>query len=95
MDVKVGESRDFYIHVSMYFKRNFFFFEIGIGTGWATKIPNHNPRQIIRCLRKMIQGDEPGKLFSLKELICISLSIFSFPFSRNIAPMVQEFQRNR
>lgn len=31
----------------------------GIGTGWSTKIPNHNPRQIIRCLRRMIQGDEP------------------------------------
>lgn len=32
----------------------------GIGTGWSTKIPNHNPRQIIRCLRQMIQGDQPG-----------------------------------
>ncbi|KAG4072540.1 hypothetical protein HA402_004629 [Bradysia odoriphaga] len=30
----------------------------GIGTGWSTKIPNHCPRQIIRCLRKMIAGDE-------------------------------------
>ncbi|XP_037024697.1 DNA topoisomerase 2 [Bradysia coprophila] len=34
----------------------------GIGTGWSTKIPNHCPRQIIRCLRKMIAGDEPELL---------------------------------
>lgn len=34
----------------------------GIGTGWSTKIANHNPKQIIRCLRKMIQGDEPDTL---------------------------------
>lgn len=31
----------------------------GIGTGWSTKIANHNPRQIMRCLRQMIKGDEP------------------------------------
>lgn len=31
----------------------------GIGTGWSTKIPNHNPRQIIRSLRNMIHGDDP------------------------------------
>lgn len=34
----------------------------GIGTGWSTKIANHNPRQLIRCLRKMIQGEEPDTL---------------------------------
>lgn len=34
----------------------------GIGTGWSTKIANHNPRQIIRCLRRMIHGDEPEVL---------------------------------
>lgn len=34
----------------------------GIGTGWSTKIPNHNPRQIIRSLRRMIHGDEPEVL---------------------------------
>uniref|UniRef100_A0A336LDC4 DNA topoisomerase 2 n=1 Tax=Culicoides sonorensis TaxID=179676 RepID=A0A336LDC4_CULSO len=31
----------------------------GIGTGWSTKIPNHNPRDIIANLRRMINGDEP------------------------------------
>lgn len=34
----------------------------GIGTGWSTKIPNHNPREIIRALRKMIDGEAPDNL---------------------------------
>ncbi|XP_049267876.1 DNA topoisomerase 2-beta [Rhipicephalus sanguineus] len=32
----------------------------GIGTGWSTKIPNYNPRDIVANLRKMIAGEEPG-----------------------------------
>lgn len=31
----------------------------GIGTGWMTKIPNHNPREIIENLHRMIKGDDP------------------------------------
>ncbi|CAG2112538.1 unnamed protein product, partial [Medioppia subpectinata] len=31
----------------------------GIGTGWSTKIPNYNPREIVDNLRRMIRGDEP------------------------------------
>lgn len=31
----------------------------GIGTGWSTKIPNHNPRDIITNLKRLINGDEP------------------------------------
>ena len=31
----------------------------GIGTGWMTKIPNYNPREIVRNLRKMMKGEEP------------------------------------
>ncbi|XP_075732386.1 DNA topoisomerase 2-alpha [Rhipicephalus microplus] len=34
----------------------------GIGTGWSTKIPNHNPRDIVANLRRMISGDEPNIL---------------------------------
>lgn len=34
----------------------------GIGTGWSTKIANHNPRQIIRALRCLIVGEEPESL---------------------------------
>merc|ERR1719228_2283743 len=31
----------------------------GIGTGWMTKIPNYNPREIVANLRRMIKGQEP------------------------------------
>ncbi|XP_029170014.1 DNA topoisomerase 2 isoform X2 [Nylanderia fulva] len=31
----------------------------GIGTGWMTKIPNYNPREIIENLHKMMDGAEP------------------------------------
>ncbi|XP_050533091.1 DNA topoisomerase 2 isoform X2 [Daktulosphaira vitifoliae] len=31
----------------------------GIGTGWMTKIPNHNPREVVENLRRMIRGEEP------------------------------------
>ncbi|XP_049810564.1 DNA topoisomerase 2-alpha-like isoform X1 [Schistocerca nitens] len=31
----------------------------GIGTGWMTKIPNYNPREIIENLRRMIEGEDP------------------------------------
>ena len=30
----------------------------GIGTGWMTKVPNYNPREIIRNLKKMLKGEE-------------------------------------
>ncbi|XP_011866622.1 PREDICTED: DNA topoisomerase 2 isoform X2 [Vollenhovia emeryi] len=31
----------------------------GIGTGWMTKIPNYNPREIIENLHKMMDGADP------------------------------------
>ncbi|XP_048487438.1 DNA topoisomerase 2 isoform X1 [Plutella xylostella] len=31
----------------------------GIGTGWSTKIPNYNPRDIIHNLRRLLDGEEP------------------------------------
>nr|CAH7712357.1 unnamed protein product [Callosobruchus chinensis] len=34
----------------------------GIGTGWMTKIPNYNPREIVRNLRKMLEDEEPKEL---------------------------------
>ena len=30
----------------------------GIGTGWSTKIPNYNPREIVENIRKMMRGSE-------------------------------------
>ncbi|KAL3285410.1 hypothetical protein HHI36_019512 [Cryptolaemus montrouzieri] len=34
----------------------------GIGTGWMTKIPNFNPRDIVENLKRMIAGEEPKPL---------------------------------
>lgn len=34
----------------------------GIGTGWMTKIPNYNPRELVECLRTMLDGGEPNEL---------------------------------
>lgn len=31
----------------------------GIGTGWSTRIPNYNPREIVENLLRMLRGDEP------------------------------------
>ncbi|KAM3966414.1 DNA topoisomerase 2 [Aphomia sociella] len=31
----------------------------GIGTGWSTKIPNYNPRDIVANIRRMLDGEEP------------------------------------
>merc|ERR1712156_446801 len=34
----------------------------GIGTGWMTKIPNYNPREIVKNLKRMIEGKEPKSM---------------------------------
>ncbi|XP_054285713.1 DNA topoisomerase 2-like [Macrosteles quadrilineatus] len=34
----------------------------GIGTGWMTKIPNYNPREIIQVLKNMMRGEDPPHL---------------------------------
>jgi DNA topoisomerase-2 len=31
----------------------------GIGTGWMTKIPNYNPREIVNNLMRMLNDVEP------------------------------------
>ena len=31
----------------------------GIGTGWMTKIPNYNPRDIVKNLKRMLEGRDP------------------------------------
>lgn len=31
----------------------------GIGTGWSTKIPNHNPRDIVQNIRRMMRDEDP------------------------------------
>ena len=37
----------------------------GIGTGWMTKIPNYNPREIIANIKKMIKGEKPSVMVHL------------------------------
>ena len=34
----------------------------GIGTGWMTKIPNYNPREIVKNLKRMLEGKEPREM---------------------------------
>ena len=36
----------------------------GIGTGWMTKIPNYNPPDIVKCLRAILEEEEPKPLIS-------------------------------
>ena len=34
----------------------------GIGAGWASKIPNYNPREIAENLLRMLDGEEPKEM---------------------------------
>ena len=34
----------------------------GIGTGWSTKIPNYDVREIVHNIKRMINGLEPKPL---------------------------------
>ena len=34
----------------------------GIGTGYSTKVPNFDVRQIVDNLKKMINGEEPEEM---------------------------------
>ena len=34
----------------------------GIGTGWMTKIPNYNPREIVKNLKRMLNGLDPEEM---------------------------------
>lgn len=31
----------------------------GIGTGWSTNVPNHNPADLIANIRRMLRGEQP------------------------------------
>lgn len=34
----------------------------GIGTGWSTKIPNYNPRDLVKNIYRMLDGQEPFEM---------------------------------
>lgn len=38
----------------------------GIGTGWMTKIPNYNPREIIENLQRMMEDVDPKPMVITK-----------------------------
>lgn len=52
----------------------------GIGTGWMTKIPNYNPRELVKNLRRMLDGEEP------KELI---------PWYKNFRGTIEAYEEGR
>jgi DNA topoisomerase-2 len=41
----------------------------GIGTGWMTKIPNYNPREIVENLMRMLNDEEPKPMVIMDILI--------------------------
>ena len=36
----------------------------GIGTGWSTKIPNYDPREIVANIKRLLDGNEPLNMVS-------------------------------
>lgn len=38
----------------------------GIGTGWSCKIPNFDIREVVNNIRRMLDGDEPLPMVSIK-----------------------------
>jgi len=34
----------------------------GIGTGWAPKIPNYDPRQVVANLQRLLRGEKPREM---------------------------------
>lgn len=50
----------------------------GIGTGWMTKIPNYNPREIIENLQRMMDGADPKPMVRYIDTIgCIHMYLLS------------------
>lgn len=41
----------------------------GIGTGWSTKIPNHDPREIVRNLIRMLDGRSPEPMVRINTIV--------------------------
>lgn len=43
----------------------------GIGTGWASKIPNYNIREIVSNIHRLLSGDEPLPMVSTRHRVAI------------------------
>ncbi len=51
----------------------------GIGTGWSTKVPNFNPREIVANLKRLMAGEPPVKMVWLLNLFhAENCSMFSW-----------------
>lgn len=46
----------------------------GIGTGWSTKVPNFNPREIVQNIKRLIRGDDPIPMVSSNYLFAYLLT---------------------
>lgn len=47
----------------------------GIGTGWASKIPNYDVREIMSNILRLINGEEPQKMVSTGALAASSAKL--------------------
>lgn len=72
----------------------------GIGTGWASKIPNYDIREIISNIHRMLSGDEPlpmvrtGTACSLQLLPCVLLCADKMMTVRfSFCPVASKLQR--
>lgn len=45
----------------------------GIGTGWMTKIPNYNPREIVNNIKRMLDGEDPIPMVSFRSSIQVAV----------------------
>lgn len=75
----------------------------GIGTGWASKIPNYDIREIVNNIHRLLNGEEPQPMvqtyISLLVVLCIlmwtNMVIKTSTFlSFVIASKLQRFSRN-
>ena len=48
----------------------------GIGTGWSTKIPNYNPREIVANIKRMLDGNDPEPMVSCGRCLGFVLGLF-------------------
>lgn len=46
----------------------------GIGTGWSTKVPNYNPREIVENIRRLIKRQPMVPMVNFIKFLLILLS---------------------
>lgn len=56
----------------------------GIGTGWASRIPNYDLREIINNIHRLLNGEEPLPMVKIKNLTvyyhkCVVILIMHVP----------------